>query len=82
MFGKTKSCIKAINNGQNFYDSNRLYPIKPPNVYYSKAKFYQVKTLIKQGYDDRYIYNLTKVNIPTIIKIRNGEYDNYLTCND
>ena len=24
MFGKTKSCIKAINNGQNFYDKNSI----------------------------------------------------------
>lgn len=82
MFNKTKSCIKAINNGQNYFDSNRIYPIKPPKIFYPKRVFYQVKELIDQGYNNTQIEKITGMKIRTLKNLREGKYDKYLTCND
>lgn len=82
MFGKTKSCIKAINNGQNYYDPNRVYPIKPPKIFYPKSVFYEAKHLITEGKTNSEITKLTGMQIKTLNNLREGKYDKYLTCND
>ena len=78
MFGKTKSCIKAINNGQNFYDKNRVYPIKPPKIFYSKKQFIQAKKMILSGASDSEITRETGIKRRTLINLKNGYYDKYL----
>lgn len=78
MFGKTKSCIKAINNGQNFFDHNRVYPIKPPKIFYPKQTFLQAKKMLLQHIPDAEIMRLTGMKIRTLTNLKNGLYDKYL----
>lgn len=82
MVGKTKSCIKAINNGQNYYDPNRVYPIKPPKIFYPKYIYYQAKKMLSEGKKDSEIIKITGMKIRTLNNLKEGKYDQYLTCND
>lgn len=82
IFGKTTSCIKAINSGQNFFDPNRIYPVKPQKIFYPKYKYYEALYYIQKGLKDSEIERITGVKKGTLINLRNGKYDKYLTCND
>ena len=78
MFGKTKSCIKAINNGQNFFDPNRIYPIKPPKIFYSKKQFMLAKQMLLNNATDSEITKETGLKHNTLENLKNGLYDKYL----
>ena len=78
MFGKTKSCIKAINNGQNFFDPNRIYPIKPPKIFYSKKQFILAKQMLLNHATDSEITKETGLKHNTLENLKKGLYDKYL----
>lgn len=78
MYGKSKSCIKAINSGHNFFDPNRVYPIKPPKIFYSKQVFLRAKELLSQHICDAEIVRQTGMKNRTLTNLKNGQYDKYL----
>lgn len=83
IYGKSKSTIKAINNGQNWFKSDTIYPIKPPNVFASKKTYKEVKKLLEEQHlTQSQIAKKLNISSTLVKRVSEGKFDKYLTCND